>query len=191
MRILPALAACAALSAAMAAQELSIGAKVAEITVTDGGAPVTISTGKTDATVVIFISTKCPISNSYNDRMNALQRDYSGRNIRFAFVNANANEPVSEIDEHAKANQFTFKVYKDVNNALANQFGATVTPECYVFDKAGVLQYHGYVDDSTNAARIHVQGLRKAIDAVLAGKPVELKQTKAFGCTIKKVRKTT
>jgi len=139
---------------------------------------------------LIFISTKCPISNSYNERMIALNHEYSGRNIQLVFVNSNSNEPVTEIEEHAKANGFTFKVYKDVNGVLANQFGATVTPECYVFDKEGVLQYHGYIDDSTNAARIRVQGVRKAIDAVLSGKPVELKQTKAFGCTIKRSRRT-
>lgn len=169
--------------------DLPVGSKVDEIHLTLNSAPVTVTPAGPPATVVIFMSTKCPISNSYNDRMSQIYREYSQKNVQFAFVNANSNEPVSEIEEHAKANQFAFKIYKDANNTLADQFGATVTPEAYVFDKNGVLQYHGYVDDATNEARVQVRGLRNAINAVLGGQPVELKQTKAFGCTIKRVRR--
>ena len=170
--------------------EFTIGSKVESIKVSENSVPVAVSPSKAPATVVIFTSTKCPISNSYNDRMNSIYKDYSDRGVQFVFVNANSNEPLAEIEEHAKANQFPFKVYKDVNNVLADEFGATVTPEAYVFDASGTLQYHGQVDDATNEARVRVRGLRQAIDAVLSKKPVDLKETKAFGCTIKKVRTT-
>jgi protein-disulfide isomerase len=169
--------------------DFSLGSKIDSVQVSENSTAVTIPTAGVPATAVIFISTKCPISNSYNDRMNAIFKEYLDRGVRFVFVNANSNEPLSEIQEHARANQFAFKVYKDVNNVLADQFGATVTPEVYVFDKSGVLQYHGQVDDATNEARVRVRGFRNALDAVLAGKPVEVKETKAFGCTIKKVRR--
>jgi thioredoxin-related protein len=173
------------------AEEFSIGSRIAQIEVKDGAKTVAFSPSKADATVLIFVSTKCPISNSYNDRMNALYKEYAGRNVQFVFANANENESPAEIEDHAKANRFSFKVYKDAGNVLADKFGATVTPETFVFDKNGVLQYHGYIDDASNAARVQVHGARKAIDAVLAGKPVEMKEARSFGCTIKRVRKNT
>ena len=185
-----ALAAVVSCFLAAAQAEFAVGSKIDSIKVSENAVPVSLSPANAKATVVLFISTKCPISNSYNDRMNAIYKEYSDRGVQFVFVNANANEPVQEIEEHAKANQFSFKVYKDVNNVLASEFGATVTPEAYVFDNSGVLQYHGQVDDATNEARVRVKGLRTAIDAVLSNRPVELKETKAFGCTIKKVRRS-
>ena len=70
----------------------------------------------------------------------------------------------------------------------ADLFGAQVTPETFVIDREGVIRYHGYVDDSLNEARVHNRGLRTALDAVLAGRPVSAAETKAFGCTIKRRR---
>jgi protein-disulfide isomerase len=189
MRLLAASIFCMLLAVGARAAEFPIGSKVAEFEVKDGGKSVSTSTSAADATVLIFISTQCPISNSYNERMNALHNDYAGKNVQFVFVNANANESPAEVAEHAKANHFKFKVYKDAGNQLADKFGATVTPETFVFDKSGVLQYHGYIDDASNASRVQVRGARKAIDAVLAGKAVEMKEARSFGCTIKRVRK--
>ena len=108
--------------------------------------------------------------------------------FHFVFINANSTEPAAEVAEHAKAHGFPFAVYKD-NGAAADLFGAQVTPETFVMDKDGVMRYHGYVDDSANEARAHNQGLRLALDAVLAGKAVPMAQTKAFGCTIKRRRR--
>jgi hypothetical protein len=55
-------------------------------------------------------------------------------------------------------------------------------------DKDGVLRYHGSIDDSQNPARVNTQGLRLALDALLAGRPASPEETKAFGCSIKRVR---
>ena len=93
--------------------------------------------------------------------------------------------------EHRQAHAFAFPVYKDAGNAVADRFGASVTPETFVIGSDGVVRYHGYIDDSLNAARIQNQGLRKALDAVLAGQPVSMGETKAFGCTIKRAKKPT
>src|SRR6185295_1160175 len=97
----------------LSAEEFPVGSKVSQIEVKDGANSVAISPSKADATVLIFISTQCPISNSYNERMNALNKDYAGKNVQFVFVNANANESPAEIEEHARKNGFAFIVYKD------------------------------------------------------------------------------
>lgn len=141
-----------------------------------------------DVTVVTFISTQCPISNDYNDRMSALYQSYTAKGVKFYFLNANSTEPMNVMLEHKKSAGFPFPVYKD--ETAADLLGAQVTPESFVFDKAGKLVYHGYVDDARNAARVTNQGLRDALEATLAGKPVTKATTKAFGCTIKRARKS-
>jgi hypothetical protein len=119
-----------------------------------------------------------------------MYRQYSGRGVRFFFVDANANEPVSEIVEYSKSVKFPFMAYKDTGNQLADRFGARATPEAYVIDAGGVLRYHGAVDDSQNEARVKVKAVAEALDAVIAGRPVDRPELKAFGCTIKRVRRT-
>ncbi len=158
------------------------------LTVRDlSGKPLTITPGK-NVTVVTFISTQCPISNDYNDRMSALYNEYSSKGVNFFFVNANSTEPPPVVIEHAKSAGFPFAVYKDEN--AADKLGAQTTPESFVFDRTGKQVYRGYIDDARNLARVQNHGLRDAITAAMAGKPVAAPQTKAFGCTIKRVRRT-
>jgi peroxiredoxin len=173
-------------------QDFTLGSKVTDFTVQDlQGTTVPFSSLRGGVSVVVFTSTNCPVSNAYNDRMNAVYRDYSAKGVKFIFVNANQNESASEVATHAKSVGFTFPVYKDANNILADKFNAQVTPETYVIDSSGTLAYHGQIDDNRNEKRVEQQGLRIALDAVLAGKPVPVSETKAFGCSIKRVRRTT
>lgn len=170
-------------------QEFKLGEKVSDFTLTDtSGQSVPYASLKGDTTVILFIATKCPVSNNYNDRMKALHTDYAPKGVKFVFVNSNGTEPGAEVAEHARQNGFAFPVYKDEGNMIADRFGAQVTPEVFVLDKAGIIRYHGYIDDAQNVARVQNQGLRKALDAMLAGQPVSVKETKAFGCTIKRVK---
>lgn len=173
-------------------QDFKLGGKVEDFTLSDlVGREVAFSSLKGAVTVVTFISTICPVSNAYDERMNAVYRDYSPKGVKFIFVNANSNEPAKAVEQHAKDVGFEFPVYKDRGNAAADRFGATVTPESYVIDSSGTIRYHGPIDDNRNEARVRLATLRAALDAVLAGKPVEVRETKAFGCTIKRVRRTT
>ena len=142
-----------------------------------------------DIKVVIFISTICPVSNSYNLRMKDLYREYAPKGVKFEFLNANQNETQAQVEEHARRAGFPFPVTKDVDNAMADRLGAQYTPESYVIDQDGVIRYHGRIDDAQNPARVRQSSLRLAIDAVLAGREVAAPETKTFGCTIKRVRK--
>ncbi len=172
------------------AQEFKLGGKVSDFDLqTVKGAPASFKNLKGDVTVVTWVSEQCPVSNDYNARMIALNDEYSKKGVKFIFLNSNATESPEVVAEHAKRSGFTFPVYKDANNVVADKFGAQVTPESFVIDKAGTIVYHGYIDDSRNTARITNQGLRNALNAVLAGKPVAQAETKAFGCTLKRAKK--
>ncbi len=171
-------------------QEFKVGSTVADFSITKlDGSPAQFSSLKGDVTLVMFISVQCPVSNAYDDRMNALYQDYAAKGVKFVVINANRTEPAAAVQEHARRHNFQFAVYKDEDNVVADKFGATVTPETYVIDSAGVIRYHGSIDDSQNLARVATQRLRLALDAVLAGKEPPQTETKAFGCSIKRVAK--
>jgi cytochrome oxidase Cu insertion factor (SCO1/SenC/PrrC family) len=185
-RLLPAIS--LFFAAAAFGQEFKLGSKVGNFNLTDlNGQTVNFSALKGNTTVVLFVATKCPISNAYNERMSSLYNDYAAKGVKFVFINSNHNEPAGEVAEHARQHAFPFTVYK--GNAVADRFGAQVTPEAFVLDSAGIIRYHGYIDDAQNPARIQKQGLRLALDAVMAGKSVESAETKAFGCTIKREKR--
>lgn len=144
---------------------------------------------KNKYTVLMFIATQCPVSNAYNERMAELGKNYSSKEIAFVGINSNKQEDVAEIKEHSAKEGFTFPVLKDWNNVVADAYGAQVTPEVFVLDNKGVLQYHGRIDDNKNASNIKTNDLRETLDALLAGKAVSRTETKAFGCSIKRVKK--
>jgi peroxiredoxin len=180
------------LAAVLSAQEFKLGSKVTDFNIQDlDGKSASFATLRGPITVVTFVSVQCPVSNGYNQRMIALYKDYTPKNVKFIFVNANRTESAADVRDHAKNVGFVFPVYKDAGNVLADRFDAQVTPESYVIDSTGIIRYHGSIDDSQNEARIRTRGLRLALDALLAAKPVEITETKAFGCTIKRGRKAT
>ncbi len=176
-------------AAVLLGQDFKLGSKVDEFTVRDAsGASVPFSSLRGPVTVVTFVSVQCPVSNAYNDRMNALYKDYSARGVKFVFVNANNTESPADMAGHAREH-FAFAVYKDQNNVVADRFGASVTPEAYIIDSSGMVRYHGSIDDSQEIRRVQETRLKNALDAVLAGKTPERAETKAFGCSIKRVKK--
>jgi hypothetical protein len=177
----------AALIPSLRAQELHPGTPVSGFTVRDMRGRLQdyrSLTGK--VTVVIFFSTRCPMSNAFNYRRNLLYHDYRGH-ARFIVVDSNSNESLDEVRTYAKDVGFDFPVYQDVDNAVADRFNAHATTDTFVVDSAGVLRYRGYIEDSPNPARTTKQGLRLAIDSVLAGQPVAMAETKAIGCAIRRL----
>lgn len=185
------LAGLATLAAALLwGQQLGLGSKLDDFEVKDtSGSVARLSALKGDITAIFFIATQCPISNDYNERMQALYKDYARRGVKFVFINSNSTEPAAEVAEHARKWGFDFPVYKDDHNIVADRMGAQFTPEVFVLDRGGVLRYHGAIDDSRPAERVKTHYLRNALDEMLAGKAVTAGETKAFGCTIKRVKK--
>jgi len=139
------------------------------------------------AIVVMFIATRCPVSNAYNERLEKLYEDYKSKGVAFLAINSNKQESVEEIAGHAKEHGFGFTILKDDGNVIADQFSASVTPEIYVMNGSLELLYHGRIDDSQREAQVTRKDLREALDELLGGKSVTTNKTKAFGCTIKRV----
>lgn len=138
-------------------------------------------------TVVIFFSTRCPMSNAFNSRRNDLFHDFK-KQARFIVIDSEPNESLEEERTYAKEVGFAFPVFRDVDNRAADRLGARVTTDTFVFDATGVVRYHGYIEDAPNPERTTRQGLRLALQAVLAGQPVAVPHTRAVGCAIRRSR---
>lgn len=142
------------------------------------------------ATIVLFLATQCPIATDYAERIVALVKAYDEKNVQFIGINSNKQEKVEEIAEYNKRYGFEFHVLKDMENKIADYFGARRTPEVFLLDTERVLRYAGAFDNSPKEPTKHY--LRDALDLVITGKniPKSSKKTRAVGCTIKRVRKT-
>ena len=169
----------------------AVGAKAPDfqLTTLDGKAfSLSEAVGGKTAVVVMFIATKCPYSNAYNDRMRDMAIAYGKQGIQFVGINSNKSEPADEVAAHARQHGFTFPLMKDPDNKVADLYAAGHTPEIFVVDRGGVLRYHGRIDENyENPSRVASPDLKNALDSLLAGKPVAKAETKAFGCSIKRV----
>ena len=138
-------------------------------------------------TVILFVATKCPVSNNYNERMEKLAQDYKAKGINVIGINSNNTEPAAEVKAHASEKGLTFSILKDDGNKIADRWGATRTPEAYVLDANMKLVYHGRIDNSQKIEGITSNDLRDALDELIAGKAITKTGGAAFGCTIKRV----
>jgi peroxiredoxin len=139
-----------------------------------------------NGTVLIFIAVQCPVSNAYNERMEKLYEDYKARGVAVVGINANTTDSAADVKAHAKEKNLNFVILKDRDDKVADRLGAGHTPEAFFLDAAGKLVYHGAIDNAQNPVMVNTNHLRNAIDATLAGKPVERADVKAFGCSIKR-----
>jgi peroxiredoxin len=141
--------------------------------------------------VIVFSCNHCPYVQAYEERMIAFQREYGTKDVQLIAINSNetANYPEDNFDEmvrRAKKEGFNFPYLRDDDQSVATAYGATHTPEFFVFDEQRKLRYHGKMDDNyQNPSAVKVSYLRNAVGALLAGKEVKEPETHSIGCTIK------
>jgi hypothetical protein len=140
---------------------------------------------------VIFSCNHCPYVLGWEDRMIGLGRTYQPKGIPFVLINANDPKKYPEdgfegMVRRAGSKGYPFPYLHDADQSTARSYGATRTPEVFLFDAGGALRYHGRIDDNVEdpgAVRSH--DLRDAIEAVLAGRAPDRAETPPVGCTIK------
>ena len=151
---------------------------------------ITDVTGKA-GTLVIFTCNHCPFAKAWEQRIVELANSYSGKGVGVMLVNANdptthAEDGFEEMQARAKSRGMKVPYVVDDTSGVARAFGASVTPEVFLFDKTGKLAYHGAVDDNRNDPdKVKARYLKDALDAVIAGKAPAMPETKGLGCGIK------
>ncbi len=156
------------------------------------GSPTSFSQAMGDrGLAVIFWSNTCPWVAKYEDRVVALAEEYQAAGIGFVVVNANdpgayPEEGTAAIQQHASAKGYPFAYVVDEGSEAAEAFGASRTPQVFLFDTGRKLVYEGTVDDSpSDASQVEEEYFRDAMNQLIAGTAISVQKTKAFGCTIK------
>ncbi len=142
-------------------------------------------------TMVMFSCNACPWVKAWETRIAELGNRAPEMGIGVIVINPNDPAKVAEdsyevMQERARERGFQFPYVVDDTSGVAKAFGATRTPEVFLFDAAGKLVYHGAIDDNAREPeKVEKHYLADAMQAVAAGKPVPVAETKAIGCTIK------
>lgn len=137
-------------------------------------------------TLIVFLSAQCPVVESYNERINALAAEFKSKGVNFVGLYPNATECLNWVKHHS-SKEYKFTTLVDEGNVIADKFGAQFTPEVFYFNASDVLDYHGAIDNDRSGRNIEKQYLKTAFEEKLAGKEITQKDTRAFGCSIKRV----
>ena len=184
-----------ALAAAPARAQLALGADMPSTdvkmkNVNDKELTLASQAGK-KGTLVVFTCNACPWVKKWQDRVAEIGNAATAAGLGVVAINSNdpslnAEDGFAEMKKRSKALKLKFPYVVDATSDVARAFGATRTPEAFVFDASGKLVYHGTIDDNANEpASVKETYLKDAVNAVAEGKEIETAETKAFGCTIK------
>jgi len=178
------------------ADELAIGAKGADFSLkgTDGKVHSLADVKGEKGTAVIFTCNECPYSKGYEARLIGLASEYQPKGIGFVAINSNDPKIVPGdgfefMVRRAQDKNFPYPYIFDETQEIAKSYGAKVTPHVFLLDSAGKLVYRGRVDDSLEQDKVRSRDFAAALDALAAGQPVKIAETKAFGCGVKYAKK--
>jgi peroxiredoxin len=149
---------------------------------------------------VMFICNHCPTSQLYEGRMTKLVDDYGSKGVAFVAINPNDPKAVTlselgytdltdspeDMKIRAEHRHFNFPyLYDGETQEVTQAYGAQATPHIFIFDSERKLQYEGRIDSAQRESLVKIRDARLALDAMLAGQPVAVPHTPAFGCSTK------
>ncbi len=149
------------------------------------------SVRKERGTLVIFTCNHCPWARRWEERIVALGNEYGEKGVGVVAINPNdpsvyQDDSLAAMKARAEATGMKFPYVSDPGSQVARAFGASKTPEIFLFDQENKLVYYGAVDDNAESpAQVKAHYLKDALTALTEGRPIPLARTKAFGCSIK------
>ena len=190
---------CAAVfTSATTTNELPIGAAMpmGDVKMKDiSGKQVSLNDAKKkNGLLVMFSCNTCPWVVKNQERTRDIAAYALEKNIGVILVNSNEgqrgdDDSYEAMQQYAKENGYKWFYTVDENSAVADAFGATRTPENFLFNAEGKLVYHGATDDNPgDAAGVKRRHLKEAINEMLSGKDVSVATTRSVGCGIKRVK---
>src|SRR4051812_40861110 len=143
------------------------------------------------ATVLMFTTTDCPISNAMLPEVSRLQREYAPKGVSLTLVHVDPDTTQAKAREHAKAYDLSIPFVLDPQHQLVKRYGATRTPEAFVILPDGTIAYHGRINDLYYAPGQRrraptTNDLREALATVIAGTKITKQKSyyPAIGCVI-------
>lgn len=142
--------------------------------------------------VVTFFGIECPLVKVYAPRLVSLANEFAQQDVAFLIINPNSQDSITEMASFARRHEIQIPLLKDAGNHVADQFGATRTPEFFVLDENRKVRYHGRFDDQYGVGYIRPEPtshlLKQAIEQTLAGEEVAVAETPTPGCLIGRQR---
>ena len=144
--------------------------------------------------IITFTCNTCPYAVMYEDRIIALNNKYESKGYPVIAIMPNntsikPGDSFENMQNRAEDKGFSFPYLIDAKQAVYPQFGATKTPHIFIVEKTNegnVVKYIGAIDDNyKDASAVNTKYVENAVDALIAGKEIEEKETKAIGCSIK------
>jgi len=144
------------------------------------------------AVLVMFICRHCPYVKHVQNELARLGKGYAGKEVGVVAISSNdaaayPDDRPESLREMSAELGFVFPYLYDESQETARAYSAACTPDFFLFDDRRLLVYRGQLDDSRpgNGNPVTGRDLRAAIDAVLAGRPVDQNQRPSIGCNIK------
>jgi peroxiredoxin len=143
--------------------------------------------------IVVFVSNHCPFAKLYTQRFNQLNEKYKKLGIPLIAVSSTDTVMYKEdtyvnMVRKGKTEKINFPFLYDGEQTVAKLFHAQKTPHAFVIWKEGeewVIKYNGAIDDNgAEIEKVEKKYVANAVDALLSGKPVEVKEVKSIGCRI-------
>ena len=139
-------------------------------------------------TLIIFTCNKCPFVQAWQDQMVSIAEMSKEKGLGVVFINSNdpavKGDTLENMKTFAEKTGYTWPYLQDSTSNVARSFGATKTPDVFLFDGEGKLIYKGAVGEGGRSVGEEIW-LKDAVEALLAGKAIENPETKAVGCSIK------
>ena len=145
--------------------------------------------------LVVFTSNSCPFVVMWEDRYKLLEEKCANSDIGMVYINSNqakrdGDDSVDKMRKHSKKMGYKFPYLIDKNSKLANAFGAKTTPHIFFFNNEKILVYKGAIDDNYRSINdVTKNYILDALEEVSNQKSVSVSNTKAVGCSIKRVKK--
>ena len=172
---------------------LQIGDKAPDfkLPATDGRTYSAADFAEAKALVVFFSCNHCPFVVGSDEVTRAMVERFKGKGVAFIAINSNSEntnptDDFSHMVERMRTHHFPWVYARDKSQQVAKAYGALRTPHFYVFDQNRRLVYTGRgVDNPRNTAEMTVNDLERALEEVLAGRPVSTPLTNPIGCNVK------
>lgn len=147
------------------------------------------SFGGREFLVVLFTGNGCPTAKACEPGLVELQDRLGPRGVQLVLINANnpylsPPDTLAEMSWRAKDRGYPFPYLKDADGSVARAYGATRTPQVFVFDGDRRLRYRGRIFDARELSRVKRRDLEEALADLLGGCEVRVPETQPFGCSI-------
>ena len=143
--------------------------------------------------IIVFTCNHCPFAKLYPARLNELNSKFKTLGVPVIAISS-TDTNVFEEDNYlkmvavSKNEKFNFPYLFDGEQTVAKNFNSQKTPHAFVIWKENekwVVKYSGAIDDNgTQPEKVTNKFVANAVNELLIGNDVKIKNTKSIGCQI-------